>query len=106
MELAVACCFQVPHASGRESGRDEPLRLQVIGSVTAERVDKLCLLCSFTSGEAERNHAMKVMRTGFSPLPSIPRPPSGSIVSQWSADLGFPRYVTVGYGDWVLLFGK
>ncbi|MEE2936741.1 MAG: hypothetical protein VYA84_12185 [Planctomycetota bacterium] len=37
--VAAASCFQLPHASVQESGRDEPSRLQRIDSVTAERVD-------------------------------------------------------------------
>ncbi|MDF1841021.1 MAG: DUF1501 domain-containing protein [Rubripirellula sp.] len=62
----------------------------------AERADQLCVLRSIGSGEGEHNRATELMHTGFSPLPSFPRPSVGSMVSHWSADPGFPRYVTLG----------
>ena len=36
------------------------------------------------------------MHTGFTPVPSFPRPSLGSLVASQSADHGLPRYVTLG----------
>jgi hypothetical protein len=73
----------------------------------AELADQLCLRRSIGSGEGEHNRATELIHTGFFPLPSFPRPPVGSMVSHWSAGLGFPRYVTLGgTGIWSRFLGQ
>lgn len=62
----------------------------------AKRADELCLVRSVGSREGEHARATELMHTGFSPLPSFPRPAIGSFVSGAHRDPGFPRYVTLG----------
>ena len=46
--------------------------------------------------EGEHSRATELLHTGFSPVPSFPRPALGAVVSSKHADPGFPRYVTLG----------
>ncbi|NND97182.1 MAG: DUF1501 domain-containing protein [Pirellulaceae bacterium] len=62
----------------------------------AARADSLCVVRSIGSGEGEHARATELLHTGFSPMPSFPRPPIGSFLSQARDDPGFPRYVTLG----------
>lgn len=62
----------------------------------AERADELCIVRSVGSREGEHTRATQLMHTGFSPLPSFPRPAIGSMVSSGRDNPGFPRYVTLG----------
>ena len=90
--------FDPKPASPRESiaTRVDGIRFSETLPGLAERADQLCLLRSVGSGEGEHTRATELMHTGFSPLPSFPRPPIGSMVSHQGADPGFPRYVTLG----------
>lgn len=62
----------------------------------AQRADELCVIRSVGSREGEHTRATELMHTGFSPVPSFPRPAIGSMVSSKRDDPGFPRYVTLG----------
>ncbi|MEM1068314.1 MAG: DUF1501 domain-containing protein [Planctomycetota bacterium] len=62
----------------------------------AERADELCVIRSVGSREGEHERATELLHTGFSPLPSFPRPSLGSMVSHSQTDPGFPRFVTLG----------
>lgn len=62
----------------------------------AERAEDLCILRSVGSREGEHARATELMHTGFSPLPSFPRPALGSMISSTRSDPGFPRCVTLG----------
>ena len=70
----------------------------------AERADQLCVLRSVGSREGEHARATELLHTGFSPLPSFPRPSIGSIVSHHRTEAeaarpatpGVPRYVVLG----------
>jgi uncharacterized protein (DUF1501 family) len=62
----------------------------------AARADELCVIRSVGSSEGEHARATELLHTGFAPLPSFPRPPLGSFISNASPDPGFPRYVTLG----------
>lgn len=65
----------------------------------AQHADDLCVIRSVGSREGEHMRARELMHTGFSPVPSFPRPGLGSMVATNHADPGFPRYVTLGgYG--------
>lgn len=62
----------------------------------ASRADELCVVRSVGSREGEHTRATELMHTGFSPVPSFPRPPIGSMVSHKRNDPGFPKYVALG----------
>ncbi|MDF1841023.1 MAG: hypothetical protein P1U77_06270 [Rubripirellula sp.] len=66
LEVAAACCIQVPHARGQESGRDEPSPLQVIDPVTDERLQSLFSRLDVADSTTER-------------LARLVRQPSGKI---------------------------
>lgn len=68
---------------------------ETLGGLAA-KADQLCLIRSVGSREGEHARATELMHTGFSPLPSFPRPAIGSMVSHRRDDQGFPRYVTLG----------
>ncbi len=65
-------------------------------SQLAGRADQLCMVRSVGSREGEHARATELMHTGFSPLPSFPRPALGSMIASDREDPGFPRYVTLG----------
>lgn len=65
---------------------------------TAEVADKIALIRSMDTGEADHFRAIKLVRTGYPINPSIPYPTWGSVVSRELADPEFdlPSFVRVG----------
>lgn len=62
----------------------------------ANRADQLCLVRSVGSSEGEHARATELLHTGFTPVPSFPRPALGAMVAA-DRDVGdVPRYVTLG----------
>ena len=62
----------------------------------ASRMNQLCVLRNVSSEEGEHERAQYYLHTGFRMVPAFPRPALGSVVSQQTQPLEFPKYVLLG----------
>ena len=62
----------------------------------ASRVEDLCLIRTVGSTEGEHSRATELLHTGFTPVPTFPRPSLGSMISHDHGGNQFPSYVTLG----------
>ncbi|MGC4005842.1 MAG: DUF1501 domain-containing protein [Pirellulales bacterium] len=65
---------------------------------TAEVADKIALIRSMKSGEADHFRAIKLVKSGYAPNPAIRYPTWGSVVAMQKGDPNFdlPNYVRLG----------
>ncbi len=62
----------------------------------ARHLDKLSIIRNLTSKEGDHDRGHYYLHTGFTPVPSFPRPTLGSVVSKHVEDSDIPRFVTLG----------
>jgi hypothetical protein len=65
---------------------------------TAQQIDKIALIRSMKSGEADHFRAIKLVKSGYAPNPAIRYPTWGSVVAMEKGDPNFdlPNYVRLG----------
>ena len=62
----------------------------------AQQMKHLSVIRNLTSNEGEHLRATYYMHTGFTFVPSFPRPAIGSVISHETPDADFPKYVSLG----------
>ncbi len=62
----------------------------------AKHMDKLSVIRNLSSSEGDHGRGSYYMHTGFSPVPSFPRPAAGSVVSKHCQESDIPKFVTLG----------
>jgi hypothetical protein len=62
----------------------------------SEHMDRLSVIRNITSREGDHDRGNYTLHTGYSPVPSFPRPTAGSVISRYSPDSDIPRFVKLG----------
>ena len=62
----------------------------------SKHMDKLSVLRNLSSSEGDHGRGSYYMHTGFTPVPSFPRPTAGSVVSKYCRESDIPKFVTLG----------
>jgi Protein of unknown function (DUF1501) len=62
----------------------------------AKHMDTLSVIRNLTSKEGDHGRGNYYMHTGFTPIPSFPRPTAGSVISRYSAESEIPKFVALG----------
>lgn len=65
----------------------------------AKQMDRLSVIRNLSSKEGDHDRGAYTMHTGYSPIPSFPRPAAGAVVSKYAEESDIPKFVTLGSGN-------
>jgi Protein of unknown function (DUF1501) len=76
---------------------NEPgIRISETLPLLAKHMDKLSIIRNLTSNEGDHGRGNYYMHTGYTPVPSFPRPSVGSVVSRYTPEADIPKFVSLG----------
>ncbi len=62
----------------------------------AQHMDQLSVIRNLTSREGDHDRGTYYLHTGYTPVPSFPRPAAGSVISRYAEDSDIPKFVQLG----------